>query len=192
MQIFHMRFDIGLVRIFFAKSNKSGGEFNIEFKESCLWSCWYCNIGQRNKIWLMVSFAPQVHAICLVYLVLREFNLILLITEFKIKDLWSVFVFHNGEGFIEFISDAHNLEYVLLEFWCNLLILFLLVLLIRKTISWMSSFKGIEIALFRFCAPFWLTCVNKVSLCNDPPASVRPSVCPSVRPSVRPSVCDKL
>ena len=27
---------------------------------------------------------------------------------------------------------------------------------------------------------FWLTCVNKVSLCNDPPSSVRPSIRPSV------------
>ena len=24
---------------------------------------------------------------------------------------------------------------------------------------------------------FWLMCVNKMNLCNDPPASVRPSVC---------------
>ena len=36
---------------------------------------------------------------------------------------------------------------------------------------------------------FWLTCVNKVSLCNDPPASVvRTSGRPYVRTSVRPYV----
>ena len=35
---------------------------------------------------------------------------------------------------------------------------------------------------------FWLMCVNKVSLCNDPPVSVRPSVRPTLRPFVRPAV----